>query len=143
MKIKPFGKLIILLIVVGIAVGAYRMMSGGGGLLSKIMPEAQNSGSAVPLKADLPSVGDSAPAAPIDGLKMPSSEAASVSSPEIRMLVYAWNAQMGIMFANGGPKTTKGSLMADRDVNLNISRQDDNDKLRSGSAALVCQGQPR
>ncbi len=132
MKVKPLGKIIILVLVVGIVVGAYRSFSGGGGLLSKFMPEAKTESSGVPLKADLPTVGDSAPAMPIAGLKMPSDTPASGSAPEIRALIYAWNSQMGLLFANGGPKTTKGSLMADRNVNMSIARQDDNDKLQAG-----------
>lgn len=130
MKIKPLGKIIILLLVIGVAIGAYRTLSKGGGLISRLMPEAETKSSEVPLKADLPTVGDSAPAAPIADLKMPSEQAASVSSPEIRMLIYAWNSQMGLLFANGGPKTTEHSIMADHNVNLTISRQDDNDKLQ-------------
>lgn len=133
MKIKPLGKIIILLLILGGSIGAYRAFSsggGGGGLLSSLIPEAKTKESNVPLKANLPTVGDSSAPMSIDGLKMPSSTPADGSKPEIRMLVYAWNSQMGLMFANGGPKTTKGSLMADRDINLNLARQDDNGKLQ-------------
>ncbi len=62
MKIKPLGKIIILLLVVGVVIGGYRMVTGGG-LLSKFLPEAQTeAGGYVPLKADLPSVTSAAPA---------------------------------------------------------------------------------
>src|SRR5258706_6720895 len=36
---------------------------------------------------------------------------------------------MGMLFANGGPQTTSGSLMAKHGVNFKWSRQDDNGKL--------------
>ncbi|HLK15366.1 MAG TPA: OmpA family protein [Fimbriimonadaceae bacterium] len=133
MKIKPAGKIVILILVLGVVVGGYRLLTGGG-LLSKFMPGEQAASSQVPGKADLPQIPGSAQPAPIGNMAMPSTNPAAVNAPEIRMLCYAWNAQMGLMFANGGPKTTANSLMQKNNVNLSLGRQDDNDKLQ---AAMV------
>lgn len=66
-------------------------------------------------------------------LPLPSDEvSAEVSSkPLVRIAGYAWNGQSGIMVANGGPKTTKGSLMEQNGVNLEIIRQDWLSELRN------------
>ena len=53
------------------------------------------------------------------------------SKPLIRIAGYAWNAQSGMIVANGGPKTTKGSLMEKNGVNLEILRQDWLSELRN------------
>jgi OmpA-OmpF porin, OOP family len=66
-------------------------------------------------------------------LPLPTAEpSAEVSSkPLVRLAGYAWNAQSGIIVANGGPKTTKGSLMEKNGVNVEIIRQDWLSELRN------------
>jgi len=51
--------------------------------------------------------------------------------PLTRIAAYAWNAQSGIIVANGGPFTTEGSMMEANDVNLEIIRQDWLSELRN------------
>ena len=59
-------------------------------------------------------------------IALPSKEVSSevADKPVLRIAGYAWNAESGIIVANGGPKTTKGSLMEKNGVNLEIIRQD-------------------
>ena len=59
----------------------------------------------------------------------PSSELSS--KPVVKIAGYAWNAQSGIIVANGGSKTTKGSLMEKNGVNVEIIRQDWLTELRN------------
>ena len=48
-----------------------------------------------------------------DKIELPLKDISSAvaNAPTIRIAGYAWNAQSGIIVSNGGPKTTKGSLM--------------------------------
>jgi len=66
-------------------------------------------------------------------LPLPQSEVSTEvsSKPLVRIAGYAWNAQSGIIVANGGPKTTKGSLMEKNGVNLELVRQDWLSELRN------------
>lgn len=48
-----------------------------------------------------------------------------------KMVVIPWNAQTGLHFANGGPTTTPGSLMAKHGVSLTVERQDMYDQILS------------
>ena len=68
-----------------------------------------------------------------DKIAIPSKEVSTevASKPLIRIAGYAWNAQSGMIVANGGPKTTKGSLMEKNGVNLEIIRQDWLSELRN------------
>jgi OOP family OmpA-OmpF porin len=66
-------------------------------------------------------------------IALPSTELSSevANKPLVRIGAYAWNAQSGIIVSNGGPKTTKGSLMEKNGVNLEIIRQDWLSELRN------------
>jgi OmpA-OmpF porin, OOP family len=66
-------------------------------------------------------------------LPLPQAEASSdiASKPLVKIGGYAWNAQSGIIVANGGVKTTKGSMMEQNGVNLEIIRQDWLSELRN------------
>lgn len=66
-------------------------------------------------------------------LPLPSTEISDVVSgkPVIRIAGYAWNCQSGFIAANGGPKTTKGSIMESNGVNVEIIRQDWLSELRN------------
>lgn len=50
---------------------------------------------------------------------------------QLRLLTIPWNATLGLQYANGGPTTQAGSLMAKRGVNLAIERQDMYDQMQA------------
>ena len=66
-------------------------------------------------------------------LPLPQAEISSdiSSKPLVKIAGYAWNAQSGIIVANGGVKTTKGSMMEQNGINLEIIRQDWLSELRN------------
>ena len=51
--------------------------------------------------------------------------------PEVRFYHWAWNAQMGLMFANGGKQSAAGSLMCKHGVNLKLIREDNGDNMQA------------
>ncbi len=64
---------------------------------------------------------------------LPKAEASTAvaNKPLVRVAGYAWNAQSGLIVANGGSRTTAGSLMEKNGVNLEIIRQDWLSELRN------------
>ncbi len=125
MRLTAAGKVIVLVLVLGVAAGGWKLWQRFGGSL---VPEKQGEQSTVPNRADLPEGGSTTggTGAPVT---LPGSDPGCTDKPEVRMLGYAWNAQMGIHFANGGPQATRGSLMCKHGVNFKWARQDDNGKL--------------
>ena len=126
MRVTPLGKIIGLLLVTGAAVGAWRFLA----------PSAAVKNSVVPSKIELPSTNPTADGnSPKDdgnadaGFQNASDEAGCTDKPEVRLLGYAWNAQMGMHLASGGAQATSGSLMCKNGVNFRFARQDDNGKL--------------
>ncbi len=133
MKIKPVGKLIILLLVMGGAFGAWRLFG------DKLAPSAPIKASVTPKVGDLPAMNnasDNSGGSSVN-VAMPGSDAGCSDKPEVRILVWAWNAQMGAMFANGGVQATSGSLMCQKGVNLKFIRQDDVSKMQEELIAFA------
>ena len=67
-----------------------------------------------------PSLAANVPATPL-----PKFNAPITSGTSIDWNVMAWNAQFPLMYANGGPVTSEGSLFQTAGVNVHIIRQDD------------------
>ncbi len=82
-------------------------------------------------RVQMPAIAD-AVVANVKPAPYPSDSPASVPATLIRGGIWEWNAQNGLLLANGGKLTTKGSLMAKYQVNLSLERQDDTGKMSEG-----------
>ncbi len=95
------------------------------GLLKKVAPGAsQSQGSVTPSQVSLP--GDDG-AFPVIAQGAPG----CADKPEVRFYHWAWNAQMGMMLANGGKQAQKDSLMCKHGVNLVLTREDNTDQMQN------------
>lgn len=128
MKLTPFGKLIIVVALLVAAFFSIRRFAPG--LMDKIAPAAQGRDSVVPERADLPDLPQGTTTAEVRNVAMPGERPGCADRPEVRFLHWAWNAQMGMMFATGGKQATEGSLMCQNGVNLRLIRQDDSAKMQ-------------
>ena len=131
MRIKTGPKVVlILLAIIALVFGLRKAASVGliptPGVMSALVPE----------KAMLPDVKD-ALILNVEPAPMPSSSSASVPATLIRGEIWEWNAQMGLIYANGGASTTKGSLMEKHGVNLLLVRQDDTNKMQEDLIACA------
>lgn len=113
------GRLIVTALFVGVIWGAKWLLMDSGYVLKKETQASQDIS-----KIDLPDAPKNAQTS-VQPAEMPSDKPVVTNAPEIRWLLWAWNAQMGLLFANGGPKTTEKSLMAKNGINLSLARQDD------------------
>lgn len=136
MRLTPLGRIILVILVIGGAAGAWR-------LWERVAPSAQVKESVVPQRAELPQVdttstGGETATTPTSGA-MPASGSGSgcADKPEVRFLLWAWNSQMGLMLANGGARATSGSAMCRQGVNLKLIRQDDVGKMQEALVAFA------
>lgn len=130
MKLTPVGKLIALILVIGIVAGGWRLFG------DRLVPKKEDAPSVAVEKVELPPTPVTAPGS--NGpVTIPGSAPGVPDKPEVRMLVWAWNAQMGLMFANGGQQASQGSLMAKHDINLKLERQDDSGKMQEALVAFA------
>jgi OmpA-OmpF porin, OOP family len=141
-KLKAGGKVAVLIIILAALFGAYRMISGGGGFGS-LIPSAKVVESSKPISVNIPSFDPKTTPVNVKDITLPSGGQYTGGGDQVRWLLWAWNAHMGLMFANGGPQTTTSSLMAKNNVNLSLTRQDDAMKMQESLvefATVLSQG---
>ncbi len=121
MRLTPLAKGLITFVVLAIL----------GGIIvfrDRLAPGAKNKvESNVPPVAKLPDQGASGPMIPAATAGAPG----CTDKPEVRFYHWAWNAQMGMMLATGGPQATADSLMCQNGVNLKLIREDNVDTMQS------------
>src|SRR5262249_39777936 len=64
-------------------------------------------------------------------MAMAEPKAGCADKPEVRFYVWAWNSQMGMMYAAGGKQAAEGSLMCKHGVNLKLIREDNTDNMQA------------
>ena len=106
------------------------------GLLEKLIPSARVHESTTIGKIELPSVSQTG-ASNVPAAAMPTNKRGCEDKPEVRLYLWAWNAQMGLMFANGGAQATTGSLMCGKNVNLRLIREDDTSKMQEAMVSFA------
>lgn len=121
-KLTTLSELIIVIVVIGSILGAVYYYSPG-----LRVGEAKQLDQLNINKDEVDNVVTS------EKMELPSTSASSIvkDKPLVKIAAYAWNAQSGIIVANGGSRTTKGSLMEQNGVNLEIIRQDWLSELRN------------
>lgn len=126
MKITPYQK--ILLIVVLVAGGLFAWKSA---MQHGYLPRPNLLKTLVPLKAEIVGAHVLSSAGTVRAVAAPSGGPSSVSGPAINFEIWAWNAQMGLIYANGGPDVAHGSFMERHGVNLHLKRQDDTGQMQT------------
>ena len=130
-RLKTGPKIILVILLVGGVVFGLRKASELGWIPTPGVMKAL-----VPGKAVLPDVRE-ALVQNVEPVPLPSSTSASVPATLIRGEIWEWNAQMNLLYANGGSTTTKGSLMEKHGVNLALIRQDDTGKMQEDLIACA------
>ncbi|HEV2478250.1 MAG TPA: OmpA family protein [Puia sp.] len=118
-KLKPAGKLLVIAVIVTAGILAVKWYQG----------RPKDANKAVELgKVVLPDAPEASLNAQAVLLPLPSSTEAVNGGTRIIWERMAWNAQFSGMYANGGVRTTKGSLFDKANLDVTYVRQDDCNK---------------
>ena len=129
-RMKPQAKVFLIVVVAGVAVFGLRAAMQHG-----LIPTPGVMKSIVASRVQLPPQ-EEAQVANVQALPYPTTAPASVQAAHIQFDVWEWNAMFSLIYANGGPDTTKGSLMEKNGVNLTLHREDSNTQM--GNDLIDC-----
>ncbi|MGD0858412.1 MAG: OmpA family protein [Terracidiphilus sp.] len=132
-RLKPQAKFFLILIVVVVVFFGLRAAMQHG-----LIPTPGIMKSIVASRVTLPPQ-EEAQVANVQALPYPSTVAANVAATHFQFDVWEWNAMFSLIYANGGPDTTKGSLMEKYGVNLTLHRQDSNSQMSADLLACAKQ----
>jgi outer membrane protein OmpA-like peptidoglycan-associated protein len=121
------AKLFIAVVIVGVLLVTFRLNPQ---LWEMVAPKPKEIiGKNIPPEAKLPDQPD-VPA-------MTPKAAGCTNLPEVRLWHWAWNAQMGLMYATGGKQATADSFMCKNGVNLKLNREDNGDNMQAALVAFA------
>src|SRR5256714_106777 len=130
-RLKPGAKIILLLTVGAVLFFGFRTAVSRGWIPAPGIAKAL-----IPTKAALPDLKE-AVVANVEPAPFPEAASASVKAPLIRTEIWGWNAQMNYIYANGGPETTRNSLMEKHSANVKLIRQDDTSQMQNDLIACA------
>lgn len=119
-KMKPGAKIFLVVLLAGAVFGLKWLFVDSELVFSKEIKQTVEVNSVV-----LPDAPKDVQGGNVAFAGLPTDALATVNSARMTFEIMAWNSQMGLNLANGGPQTTQGSLMEKNNVNLTIKRQDD------------------
>jgi outer membrane protein OmpA-like peptidoglycan-associated protein len=127
MKLTPLAKaLVTIVVLVAVGLGLYSQRK-------KLFPGKPDQPSSVPPHVDLDGSGSAVKSPPVALDTKPGCP----TKPEVRLYHWAWNAQMGLMYATGGKQATESSLMCKHGVNLKLIREDDTNNMQTQLATFA------
>ncbi len=130
-RLKPGAKIVLLLTVGAVLFFGFRTAVSRGWIPAPGIAKAL-----IPSKAALPDLKE-AVVANVEPSPFPEAASASVKAPLIRTEIWAWNAQMNYIYANGGLETTHNSLMEKHNANVKLIRQDDTSQMQNDLIACA------
>jgi outer membrane protein OmpA-like peptidoglycan-associated protein len=132
-RLKPQAKLFLIVVIAAGAIFGLRSAMQHG-----LIPTPGIMRSILAIKVELPPQKE-AEVANVQALPYPSTEPANVAATHMQFDVWEWNAMYSLIYANGGPDTTKGSLMEKYGVNLTLHREDSNSQMKADLLACAKQ----
>jgi outer membrane protein OmpA-like peptidoglycan-associated protein len=132
-RLKPQAKLFLIVVLGGGAVFGLRAAMQHG-----LIPTPGIMKAIVASRVQLPPQ-EEAQVANVQALPYPTAAPAGVSATRMQFDVWEWNAMYSLIYANGGPDTTKGSLMEKYGVNLTLHREDSNSQMKADLLACAKQ----
>lgn len=119
-KVKPGGKVLGIVLLLG-------AIYAGKVLWWDKRPQEAKASTEIG-KVSLPDAPEASLAGNATKLELPSADEAANGGTKVSWKIMAWNSQFPLMYANGGPKTTKGSLVDKANMQIEVVRQDDCNK---------------